>query len=116
MKVSPEFFFSFNKGITILRNEVNFNFGEEKISDFFCGTDNFKPQSFCLCVVMDRIASAAIFCPAFSTPRVCKIKPFGLNFNTDHRKRFSCRVAVASGNTTAKVWFLFTFWFLSETN
>ncbi|KAG5395521.1 hypothetical protein IGI04_017335 [Brassica rapa subsp. trilocularis] len=52
---------------------------------------------------MDRIASAAIFCPAFSTPRVCKIKPFGLNFNTDHRKRFSCRVAVASGNTTAKV-------------
>ncbi|CAN6994184.1 unnamed protein product [Brassica rapa subsp. trilocularis] len=61
------------------------------------------PQSFCLCVVMDRIASAAIFCPAFSTPRVCKIKPFGLNFNTDHRKRFSCRVAVASGNTTAKV-------------
>ncbi|CAN7006839.1 unnamed protein product [Brassica oleracea var. botrytis] len=48
------------------------------------------------CVVMDRIASVTFSCPAFSTPRVCRIKPFGLNINTDHRKRFSCRV-----NTTA---------------
>ncbi|KAF2565256.1 hypothetical protein F2Q68_00023680, partial [Brassica cretica] len=56
---------------------------------------------------MDRIASATISCPAFSTPRVCRIKPFGLNINTDHGKRFSCRVYT----TAAKVWSLCTFSF-----
>ncbi|KAL1189248.1 putative plastid-lipid-associated protein 10 [Cardamine amara subsp. amara] len=45
---------------------------------------------------MDRIASATFSCPAISMSRVRRISPFGLNFNTNHRKRFSCQVAVAS--------------------
>lgn len=49
---------------------------------------------------MDRIASATFSCSAITVPRVCRIKPFGRNMDTDHRKRFSCRVAVASVNTT----------------
>ncbi|XP_024010727.1 probable plastid-lipid-associated protein 10, chloroplastic isoform X3 [Eutrema salsugineum] len=52
---------------------------------------------------MDRIASANFSCPAIPMPRVCRIKPFGLSIVTDHRKRFSCRVAVASGDTKATV-------------
>ncbi|KAG7570755.1 Plastid lipid-associated protein/fibrillin conserved domain [Arabidopsis thaliana x Arabidopsis arenosa] len=52
---------------------------------------------------MDRIASATFSCPALSMSRVCRIKPFGLNIKTNHRKRFSCRVAVASGESTARV-------------
>lgn len=49
---------------------------------------------------MDRIASATFSCPAMSMSRVCRINPCGLNIS---KKRFSCRVAVASGETTAKV-------------
>jgi len=52
---------------------------------------------------MDRIASATFSCPAISLSRVCRISPFGLNIKTNHRKRFSCRVAVASGETSARV-------------
>ncbi|EFH56532.1 plastid-lipid associated protein pap [Arabidopsis lyrata subsp. lyrata] len=52
---------------------------------------------------MDRIASATFSCPAISMPRVCRVNPFGLNINTNHRKRFSCPIAVASGETTARV-------------
>ncbi|CAN8314369.1 unnamed protein product [Cochlearia groenlandica] len=52
---------------------------------------------------MERIASATLSCPAMSMPRVCRMKPFGLSINTYHRKRFSCRVTVASGDPTATV-------------
>jgi hypothetical protein len=66
---------------------------------------------------MDRIASATFSCPAISLSRVCRISPFGLNIKTNHRKRFSCRVAVASGETSARVCSLHIFVFgSSETN
>ncbi|VVB03557.1 unnamed protein product [Arabis nemorensis] len=52
---------------------------------------------------MDRIASATFSCPAISMSRLFRIKPFGLNLDdimTNRQKNFSCRVAVASGDTT----------------